>query len=219
MIISDLPPDMPIAEVRYYCSVESSLRYGLPPELVYAVSLNEGGSPGMRSKNKNGTEDLGYMQFNTSYLAKLASYGISPEDVQKNSCYSFHLAAWRLRGHLEESGPEDMFTKAAYYHSRTPAYNEIYRNKLMVNAAKFDFEKGLKYLNIILSKNGYEEKGIKQPEAVSAPENIQTEQPQVAYNPVDSVIRKLKQNSGKSEERLKRDVQKFIDSVYYIKAI
>jgi len=89
----------------------------------------------------------------------------------------------------------------------------------MVNAAKFDFEKGLKYLNIILSKNGYEEKGIKQPEAVSAPENIQTEQPQVAYNPVDSVIRKLKQNSGKSEERLKRDVQKFIDSVYYIKAI
>lgn len=212
MIISDLPPEMPIAEVRYYCSVEASLRYGLPPELVYAVSLNEGGSPGLRSKNKNGTEDLGYMQFNTSYLAKLASYGISAEDVQSNSCYPFHLAAWRLRGHLEEPGDQDMFTKAAYYHSRTPTYNEIYRNKLMVNAAKFDFEKGLKYLNIILDKNGYSHKK----EEKESTQKV--EEPKITYSPVDSAVQKLKANSSKDRNSLKKEVQSFIDSIYYIKA-
>ncbi len=146
MIISDLPPSMPPAEVRIYCSVEASTSYGLPPELLYAVAVAEGGTPGLSSQNSNGTADLGYMQFNTAYLKTLEKFGIKAEDVQQNSCYPFHLAAWRIRGHLEEPGPEDLFTKAAYYHSRTPEYNAIYRDILINNAQKFDFKRGAFYL-------------------------------------------------------------------------
>lgn len=152
MLISDLPPQMPVDEVRMYCSVEASTNYGIPPELLYAVALTEGGTPEAKSLNSNGTYDLGYMQFNTAYLKTLEPYGVHASDVQTNSCYPFHLAAWRIRGHLDEDGIADPFTKAAYYHSRTPQYNEIYRRKLIANAKRFDFKKGTQYLKLMQQK-------------------------------------------------------------------
>ena len=45
--------------------------------------------------------------------------------------------------------PEDIFTKAAYYHSRTPKYNTIYRGKLIENSQLFDFDAGMKYLALL----------------------------------------------------------------------
>ena len=150
-MISDLPPTIPIDDARVYCSVEAAARYSLPPELVYAVALTEGGKPGIAVLNTNGTYDLGYMQFNTAYLKTLSRAGVKASDVQKNSCYPFHLAAWRIRGHLEESGQADVFTKAAWYHSRTPEYNIIYRDKLIENVRRFDFKKASKFEQALLS--------------------------------------------------------------------
>ena len=138
---ADLPPSVPLDDIRIWCSVEASARYGLPPDLVYAVSRTEGGRPGLASENSNGTFDLGWMQFNTSYLDTLGRYGIRPSDVQQNTCYPFHLAAWRIRGHLEEAGGAGIFERAAWYHSRTPRFNEIYRGRLMEAARMFDWGK------------------------------------------------------------------------------
>lgn len=149
MIISDLPPEMPVTEARIMCSVEAAAHYNLPPDLVFAVSVTEGGEPGMVRVNANGTKDLGFMQFNTSYLKTLKKYGITEAAVQSNSCYPFHLAAWRLKQHINEPGDEDMFTKAAYYHSRTPEYNAVYRDKLIANSRLFDFDVGMKYLALL----------------------------------------------------------------------
>lgn len=145
MIPSGLPPEVPAADARLWCSVEAASRYGLPPDLVYAVARTEGGRPGIASENSNGTFDLGWMQFNTSYLQSLSRYGIRPSDVQANTCYPFHLAAWRIRGHLEESPDAGIFEKAAFYHSRTPKYNEIYRGRLREAARSFDWAKARRF--------------------------------------------------------------------------
>ena len=151
-MISDLPPQIPADEVRIFCSVEAAIHYKIPADLVYAVALNEGGKPDSKVKNTNGTYDLGYMQFNTAYLKTLEKDGIDAGHVMKAGCYSFHLAAWRIKGHLSENVNTDPLTKVAYYHSRTPKYNMIYRNKLISNLQKFDRIIAQDYFNLMLER-------------------------------------------------------------------
>lgn len=150
-VISDLPPELPVNEVRMYCSVEAAVHYAMPADLIFAVALNEGGRSDSKVKNTNGTFDLGAMQFNTAYLKTLESQGIKSSDVMKSGCYPFHLAAWRIKGHLEEEG-SDVFTKVANYHSRTPKYNVIYKNRLIKNIQKFDYALGEHYFNLVLER-------------------------------------------------------------------
>lgn len=77
------------------------------------------------------------MQFNTAYLAELRQYGITAQDVAQGGCYSYDLAAWRLRGHLR-SDQGDIWTRAANYHSRTPQYNAVYRTSLIKRARTWE---------------------------------------------------------------------------------
>jgi hypothetical protein len=77
------------------------------------------------------------MQFNTVYLGQLRKYGITAQDVAQGGCYSYDLAAWRLRGHLRND-QGDIWTRAANYHSRTPQYNAVYRASLRKRAAKWE---------------------------------------------------------------------------------
>jgi hypothetical protein len=118
------------------CSVIAAVKYDVPANIVLAVAELENGRPGQFVRNTNGTYDVGPMQFNTGYLADLAKYGITPEDVTDSGCYSYELAAWRLRGHLRNDNG-DVWTRAANYHSRTPKYNTIYRTKLIREARKW----------------------------------------------------------------------------------
>ncbi len=130
---ADLPPTL---QERVVCSVAAAAKYQIPANLVLAVAENEGGKPGQWVRNSNGTHDVGPMQFNTAYLAELARYGISAEHVASAGCYSFDLAAWRLRGHLKNDRG-DIWTRAANYHSRTPQYNAIYRANIIKRAQKW----------------------------------------------------------------------------------
>ncbi|ARQ77088.1 hypothetical protein B6D87_23230 (plasmid) [Pseudomonas fragi] len=130
----DLPPQM---QERVVCSVTAAIKYEVPANLVLAVAEKEGGKPGQRVRNSNGTDDVGAMQFNTAYLLDLErQHGITADDVAQAGCYSYDLAAWRLRGHIRnDSG--DLWTRAANYHSRTPQYNAPYRADLMKRAEKW----------------------------------------------------------------------------------
>jgi len=131
--IADMPP---LEQERVVCSISAAVKYEVPANIVLAVAEKEGGRPGQRVRNSNGTHDVGPMQFNTAYLGDLKKYGITADDVAASGCYSFDLAAWRLRGHiLHDSG--DIWTRAANYHSRTPKYNAIYRTDLMQKAVKW----------------------------------------------------------------------------------
>jgi len=82
---------------RVVCSISAAAKYEVPANIVLAVAEKEGGRPGQWKANRNGTHDVGPMQFNTSYLSDLARYGITASEVAVAGCYSFDLAAWRLR--------------------------------------------------------------------------------------------------------------------------
>jgi hypothetical protein len=129
----DLPPQM---QERVVCSITAAVKYEIPANIVLAVAEKEAGKPGQWVRNANGTHDVGAMQFNTSYLSDLKRYGITANDVAASDCYSFDLAAWRLRMHIRND-QGDIWTKAANYHSRTPKYNIVYRVDLMRKAAKW----------------------------------------------------------------------------------
>ncbi|WP_367903551.1 transglycosylase SLT domain-containing protein (plasmid) [Xanthomonas oryzae pv. oryzicola] len=130
---ADLPPQL---QERVVCSISAAVKYEVPVNIVLAVAEKEGGKPGQWVRNSNGTHDVGPMQFNTAYLGDLARYGITPNDVAAAGCYSFDLAAWRLRMHIRND-KGDLWTKAANYHSRTPQYNAVYRADLMRKASKW----------------------------------------------------------------------------------
>ncbi|MFP7891228.1 muramidase [Pseudomonas aeruginosa] len=129
----DLPPAM---EERVICSVVAAVKYELPANIVLAVAGQEGGKPGQWVQNKNGTYDVGTMQFNTGYLADLAKYGITAQDVEKPGCYPYELAAWRIRGHVKND-QGDLWTRVANYHSRTPEHNQKYRALIMRRASEW----------------------------------------------------------------------------------
>lgn len=127
MFAADLPP---IDQVRITCSVQAAQKQGIPAEVMIALAKMEGGKPNLRMKNTNGTEDLGYMQFNTAYIASIKHMGVEEQHVLADGCFSFHLAAWRVKQHLvnDKGG---YFKRVANYHSRTEKYNARYRKKLI----------------------------------------------------------------------------------------
>lgn len=125
-----IPVDMPPAmQERVVCSIIAAVKYDQPANIILAVASQENGKAGQWVKNSNGTSDVGPMQFNTSYLRELGKFGITAADVERPGCYSYELAAWRIRNHvLNDSG--DLWTRVANYHSRTPKYNQVYRQQI-----------------------------------------------------------------------------------------
>jgi hypothetical protein len=134
MPLLDLPPQL---QERVVCSITAAVKYEVPANIVLAIAEREGGKAGQWVENSNGTHDVGPMQFNTAYLADLAKYGITAQDVAQGGCYSYDLAAWRLRGHIRNDRG-DIWTRAANYHSRTPEYNAVYRDAIMKRGAEWE---------------------------------------------------------------------------------
>jgi hypothetical protein len=146
----DLPPQ---AQERVVCSISAAVKYEVPANIVLAVAEKEAGKPGQWVRNTNGTHDVGSMQFNTTYLRDLARYGITANDVAAAGCYSFDLAAWRLRMHLRND-KGDLWTKAANYHSRTPRYNAVYRSDLIRKASKWADWLEARFVTLDVTKAG-----------------------------------------------------------------
>jgi hypothetical protein len=120
---------------RIECSIQAANHYHIPPLVLLAVAEQEGGKPGQKVRNSNGTYDYGVMQINTVSLADVRRFGINENHVLAKGCYPYYLAAWRLAGHLQND-LGDIWQRAANYHSRTPTYNRIYRLNLIRRAAK-----------------------------------------------------------------------------------
>lgn len=129
----DLPP---LQQERIVCSITAAIKYQVPANILLAIAEKEGGKPGMVVANRNGTYDVGPMQFNSDYLNDLRKYGIAPVHVAAKGCYPYDLAAWRLRQHLlYDNG--NLWVRAANYHSRTAIYNLPYRVDLMRKGYKW----------------------------------------------------------------------------------
>jgi hypothetical protein len=77
---------------RVECSIQAANHYHIPPLIMLAVAEQEGGKPGQKTRNSNGTYDYGAMQINTVSLADLRPYGINENHVLAEGCYPYFLA-------------------------------------------------------------------------------------------------------------------------------
>lgn len=138
--------DLPsyINQERVECSIQAANYYHIPALVLLAVAEQEGGKPGLKVKNRNGTYDYGAMQINTVSLADLRKFGIHEKHVLAEGCYPYFLAAWRIASHIK-SDSGDIWKRVANYHSRTPYFNRIYRAGLLRRAAKIAHRMGFAY--------------------------------------------------------------------------
>jgi len=79
--------------------------WNVPKSLLLAVHHVEHGKPGLVSRrNKNGTYDMGPMQFNTSTAADLKKYGVEKDQLLNSECVSFYVAGWKLATSAHQFG-------------------------------------------------------------------------------------------------------------------
>lgn len=134
MFIADLPPQM---QEQVTCSIQAAHKYEIPVNVLLAISDQEGGKAGQWVENKNGTFDIGTMQFNTTYLKDLEKYGITADSVAVEGCYPYDLAAWRISNHIKNDNG-DFWQRVANYHSKTLEHNQTYQAAIIKHAQKWE---------------------------------------------------------------------------------
>ena len=111
------------------------------PAGVIVLLLNvENGRLGEVSGNSNKTVDIGPMQVNDSWLAKIAAHWRATREaaflaLRDNFCANVEGGAWILRQALDEAGG-DLWEGVARYHSHTPKYKLDYMRQVWARALR-----------------------------------------------------------------------------------
>lgn len=108
------------------CLDDAARFHHVSPQLLRAIAEQESGMhAGAINRNANGSEDIGLMQINTSWLPKLARFGIGREALF-NACVNAYVGAWILASNVKAFGAN---WKAV------GAYNAVSPTKQMVYAS------------------------------------------------------------------------------------
>jgi len=125
---------LPAVKILAACMMMAAHSYNVPPAVLAGIYKAEGGKVGQQVLNKNGSYDLGPMQINTIWLPELAKeWGVNKETaktmVRDDACTNVNVAAWILRGHLDET--KSLSQALQHYHSRTPKYGVKYKKRVL----------------------------------------------------------------------------------------
>jgi hypothetical protein len=130
-----------IAAALAMCLVFSADRYQVHEDVIQAVMEVEGGTPGLASRNSNGTHDYGRMQINTVWTRQFEKqHGISRSQLTNDDCLSVQGAAYIIRYEINRTG--DFWAGVGNYHSRTPKYHDPYLRKVQAAYARIRAAKG-----------------------------------------------------------------------------
>ncbi len=127
------------------CMLQAAQMNHLPPRLLPSIQAVEGGLPGAIHPNPNGTDDLGVMQINTTWVQPLAAYELwktgrqmSADSVRaslvQDACFNIRAAAAILQAQWVLSG-HDWLAAVGNYHSHTPALHQDYLARVTARAA------------------------------------------------------------------------------------
>jgi hypothetical protein len=130
------------------CMAGAAAFYHLPPRVLPSIQAVEGGAAGIVHPNSDGSQDLGIMQVNTSWVTKLAAVArITPESVRVrliyDGCFNIAAAGAIMRTYLDEA-QGDLMLAIGYYHSHTPSLNLEYQSKVLASAYRL-FARGKDY--------------------------------------------------------------------------
>ena len=133
------------------CVQSSAASYHLPEPLIWSIMRVEGGEVGTASHNSNGTDDLGPMQVNTTWLPRLAEWyssapqlkgmGVKQRQVAlrrmllTDACFNVSIGSYILRRGMDEAGSNDFWGGVGNYHSHTTHLKRRYQF-LVAQAAK-----------------------------------------------------------------------------------
>jgi soluble lytic murein transglycosylase-like protein len=107
------------------CFEAASVRYDVSRRLLEAIaSVESAGNPAAINKNVNGSEDIGLMQINSSWLPTLKKYGINRSDLF-DPCVSINVGAWIMADNIARHG---------YSWEAVGAYNAVNPKKRLTYA-------------------------------------------------------------------------------------
>lgn len=93
--------------VQATCFAEAAARYKVSERLLRSIQYTEnrsGRADLVSPTNSDGSRDIGLMQINSSWLPKLARYGIRREDLF-NACVNGYVGTWILAANIRQFGP------------------------------------------------------------------------------------------------------------------
>jgi soluble lytic murein transglycosylase-like protein len=86
------------------CINLAAQRYRVDERLIHAIiQVESSGNPSALNRNANGSEDIGLMQINSSWLPVLGRYGIQHHHLY-DPCTNVHVGAWVLAGNIARYG-------------------------------------------------------------------------------------------------------------------
>jgi soluble lytic murein transglycosylase-like protein len=110
------------------CWDQAGERYGLSPELLYAIARTESGlDPQAVGHNRNGSRDIGLMQINSVWLPRLWAHGIAERDLF-DPCTSIHVGAWILAGNVRRLGYT--WEAVGAYNAASPSLRRAYAERV-----------------------------------------------------------------------------------------
>ena len=111
-----------------WCFDEAAARFKVDARLLRDIALIESGmQPNAVGVNKDGSEDIGVMQINSSWLTKLGRYEITRQDLF-DPCVNVHVGAWVLAHNIAQYGAT--WRAVGAYNARSEAKREAYVQKV-----------------------------------------------------------------------------------------
>lgn len=127
MTMAEIPVDMTTLN---QCVSKASTAYGIHPIIIKSLIAVEGGQIGTKSRNTNGSFDMGVMQINTIHTPDIQKkLGFTNAELISDPCKNIMAGTWILWQRIQES-PKKIWVAVGNYHSKTPWYRHNYLKKV-----------------------------------------------------------------------------------------